>query len=300
VARTRSQWWTCGLGVGIACAIACAWLAGTAGAAAAKTRYYLAVGESLSTGGGATPGHSYVDDLFAFASRSIPGLALENLGCGGDTTTRMIHGGGLCHSKYQTGTQLGDAEAFLIAHRGQVAFVTIDTGGDDLLACTPHGTLMISPVCVQRQLATVENNLPIILSGLRAAGGNVPIVGLKYYDPFLAFYLQGTAGQQAARQSLSVLVAFNHELSTIYRRFHVKLADAQRAFKSFDWRPVGSYNGQTLPVNVANICNWTHMCQATGPNVHPNDTGHAILAATFESRLRGVLRRHRLTMTARG
>jgi lysophospholipase L1-like esterase len=293
VAWIRSQRWKRALGVGIACAIACAGLTGTAGAAAVKTRYYLALGESLATGGGATPGHSYVDDVFAFASRSIPGLALENLGCGGDTTTRMIHGGGLCHSKYKTGTQLGDAEAFLTAHRGQVAFVTIDTGGDDLLACTPHGNEMISPTCVQRELANVNTNLPVILKGLRAAGGKVPIVGLKYYDPFLAFYLQGMTGQATAKQSLSVLVAFNHELATIYRRFHVELADAQRAFKSFDWRLKGSYNGEKLPVNVANICNWTHMCQTTGPNVHPNDTGHAILAATFESRLRGVLRRYR-------
>jgi hypothetical protein len=99
-------------------------------------------------------------------------------------------------------------------------------------------------------------------------------------------------GQATARQSLSVLVAFNHELGTIYRRFHVKLANAQRAFQSFDWRLDGSYNGQTLPVNVANICNWTHMCQTSNPNVHPNDVGHAILAATFETRLRGVLRRY--------
>jgi hypothetical protein len=205
----------------------------------------------------------------------------------------MIRGGGLCHNKYQTGTQLGDAEAFLRLHRRQVAFVTIDTGGDDLLACTPHGTLTISTACAQRELATVDTNLPIILMGLRAAGGNVPIVGLQYYDPFLAFYLQGTTGQEAARQSLSVLVAFNHVLGTIYRQFHVKPVKAQRAFQSFDWQLNGSFNGQTLPVNVANICNWTHMCQTTGVNVHPNDTGHAILAATFGSRLRGVLRRYR-------
>jgi hypothetical protein len=131
------------------------------------------------------------------------------------------------------------------------------------------------------------------VSGLRAAGGNVPIVGLEYYDPFLALYLQGAAGQATAKQSLSALAAFNHGLRTIYRRFHVKLANAQRAFQTFDWPLDGSYNGQTLPVNVANVCNWTHMCQPSNPNVHTNDVGHAILAATFESRLRGVLSRYR-------
>jgi hypothetical protein len=107
-------------------------------------------------------------------------------------------------------------------------------------------------------------------------------------------YLQGTAGQATARQSVSVLLSFNRELRTIYRRFHVQLANAQRAFNTFDWRLNGSYDGQNLPVNVANICNWTHMCQTSDPTVHTNDTGYAILAATFETRLRGVLRRYRL------
>ncbi len=289
--RATSRRWMRGVGVGIVCALACAGLTGTAGAATMTTGYYLALGESLASGGGATPGHSYVDDVFSFASRSVPGLALENLGCGGDTTTRMINGGGLCKAKYQTGTQLGDAQAFLRAHSGQVDFVTIDTGGDDLLACTPHGSVVISPACVQRQLAIVNSNLPIILSGLRAAGGNVPIVGFKYYDPFLAFYLQGAQGPEGAGASIGMVVAFNRELRTIYRRYNVTLANAAKAFQTFDWQPTGSYNGQKLPVNVANICNWTHMCQTTGPNVHPNDTGHAILAWTFESRLLGVFRR---------
>lgn len=285
--------WKRGLGVAITCALACAGLAQTAGAASVTPRYYVAIGESLATGGGATPGHSYVDDVFGFASRSIAGLTLKNFACGGDTTTRMIHGGGLCRSKYSTGTQLGDAEAFLKAHPGQVAFVTIDTGGDDLLACTPHGDALISTSCVQRQLATVNTNLPTILSGLRAAGGNVPMVGLKYYDSFLGFYVQGATGQANARASLPVLITFNRELRAAYQRFHVKIANAARAFDSFDWRPDGFYNGQTLPVNVAVICNWTHMCQASTPNVHPTDAGHAVLASTFETRLKGVLRSYR-------
>ncbi len=287
--RTMSRWWKRGVGGAIVCALACAGLAGTAGAATASTGYYLALGESLASGGGATPGHSYVDDVFSFSSRSVPGLALENLACGGDTTTRMINGNGLCKAKYTTGTQLGDAEAFLRAHPGQVDFVTIDMGGDDLLACTPHGTVVISAACVQRQLATVNTNLPIILSRLRAAGGNVPIVGFKYYDPFLALYLQGAQGPEGAGASIGVIVEFNRELRAIYQRYNISLANAAKVFQTFDWQPTGSFKGQRLPVNVANICNWTHMCDGTGVNVHPNDTGHAILAWTFESRLLGVL-----------
>jgi len=179
--------------------------ASTAGAAAAPahvtpTRYYLALGDSLSTGGGATPGQGYVDHVFAFASRSIGGLKLENLGCGGDSTTRMISGG-LCHH-YATGNQLGDAEAFLRAHAHQVAFITIDVGGDDIVGCALTGT--INGTCVQRALAHVATNMQIILAGLRAAGGNVPIVGMKYYDPILADYLKGPTGQVTAVQSVGV------------------------------------------------------------------------------------------------
>ncbi len=284
----RSRWRMRWLAVAITCVVTGAWLTAAAGAATPPTRYYMALGGSLATGGGATPGHSDVDDIFSWAKSSIPGLKLENLGCGGDPTTEQIDGGGHCASKYQTGSQLGDAEAFLKAHPGQVAFVTLDIGGDDLLVCAPA----IKASCVQQALATLQKNLPVILAGLRAAGGNVPIVGLKYYDPFLADYLKGASGQAAAQQSLSVLVGFNRTLVSAYRQYHVKVANAARAFNSFDSQMTGSYNGQTLPVNVANICNWTHMCQASDPNVHPNDVGHTILAWTFEVRLRGVLGRY--------
>jgi lysophospholipase L1-like esterase len=264
--------------------------AGTAGAAphASPIRYYVALGDSLSTGGGATKGHGYVDDVFASTSRSIPGLTLKDLGCGGDSTSRMINGG-LCHN-YTTGNQLGDAEAFLRTHSRQVSFVTIDIGGDDIVGCGLSGS--INPTCVQRALGHVEANLPIIMKGLRAAGGRVPIVGMTYYDPLLAFYLKGSTGQQTARQSVAVLLALNHDLVKVYRQFGVKIANGQRAFDSSNFRLNGSFNGQTLPRNVANVCNWTHMCE-TVPNIHANDIGHEKLAARFELQLRGVVHRYR-------
>src|SRR5271155_3123460 len=87
------------------------WAGGATSATAAATpatTYYLALGDSLSTGGGATAGASYVDDLYAAEQKRVPGLVLENLGCAGDSTTRMINGG-LC-TTYTTGNQLGDAE----------------------------------------------------------------------------------------------------------------------------------------------------------------------------------------------
>jgi lysophospholipase L1-like esterase len=252
--------------------------------AAPSPTYYVALGDSLSTGGGATAGQGYVDQVFAFAQQSIPGLVLKNLGCGGDDTTRMINGG-LCHN-YTTGNQLGDAEAFLAAHAGSISFVTIDVGGDDIVGCGLSGS--INQTCVAKALQNIATNLPIILASLRAQAPKVTIVGMTYYDPILADWLSGPAGQATARESVTVLKELNTSLMKIYRKFHVKVANAQRAFASTNFRGKGSYNGQTLPRNVANICNWTHMCE-TNPNIHTNDVGHTKLAAVYEAKLRGVL-----------
>jgi len=247
-------------------------------AATPATTYYLALGDSLSTGGGATAGASYVDDLYAAEQKRVPGLVLENLGCAGDSTTRMINGG-LC-TTYTTGNQLGDAEAFLRAHQGAVKFVTIDIGGDDVDGCVPNGVL--NQTCVTDGLAKVKTNMQTILGGLRAAGGNVPMVGMSYYDPFLADYLNGSSGQQTAFASLGLLHSLNSELRSAYKQYHVRIAAVQKIFNSWDTATTGSYEGQTLPQDVANICNWTHMCDATDSSVHTNDTGHALIAFAYE------------------
>ncbi len=255
---------------------------GTTSSATTPTTYYLALGDSLSTGGGATPGSGYVNDVYAHEQAIIPGLQLENLGCAGDSTTRMVHGGNC--TNYTTGNQLGDAEAFLASHIGQVKFVTIDVGGDDVNGCAPNG--VINDTCIQKGLQAVATNMQTILGGLRAAGGNVPIVGMVYYDPFLAFYLNGSSGQQAAKTSLGLLHQLNSELRDAYMQYQARIAPVQKDFDTWDMALTGSFNGQALPQDVANICNWTHMCDATNPSNHTNDTGHALLASAFETRLR--------------
>ncbi len=253
------------------------------------TRYYLALGDSLSTGGGADPGLSYVDDIYSQLSSDMPGLVLKNLGCGGDSTTRMIHGG-LCKD-YTTGDQLGDAELFLQDHPGQVAFVTIDIGGDDIDGCGSTGA--INPTCVTNALAAINVNLASILSGLRAAGGDVPIVGMTYYDPYLAAWYSGAwfhgpPSQPVAKESLPVLHNLNTELSMVYGKYNVHVANVEKPYQSNDWKVTGSYLGTALPQNVANICNWTHMCMTGGgnPNIHATDYGHSLIAAAYEKVLR--------------
>ena len=256
-------------------------------AAPSPTTYYLALGDSLSTGGGADPGMGYVNDIENRLSQSIPGLQLVDLGCGGDSTTRMINGG-LCHN-YATGDQLGDAEAFLEAHPGQVAFVTIDVGGDDIVGCALSGT--INQTCVSNALTAVASNMQTILGGLRAAGGQVPIIGMNYYDPILSAWYSGAwegggpPNPTLAEGSLSVLGSLNSELEAAYQQYGARYADVADAFASNDWAMTGSYMGTTLPQNVANICNWTHMCMTGGgnPNIHTTDYGHSLIANAYEA-----------------
>jgi hypothetical protein len=209
-------------------AVAVGPLAAAASASPPPVTSYLALGDSLASGGGATAGHGHVDDVFNDESAVIPGLTLENLACSGDSTGRMIHGG-LCKN-HTTGTELGDAEVSLADHKGQVSFVTIDIGGDDVDGCGFDVTT-IDPACVTAAMARTSSNMPIILGGLRQAGRSVPIVGMTYYDIALAAYVTGpplfngmTAQNHAlARHSVKVLARTNHELTKIYHRYGAKV-----------------------------------------------------------------------------
>src|SRR5438046_169345 len=96
---------------------------------------------------------------------------------------------------------------------------------------------------------------------LATGGGAVAFLGMTYHAPYLAFWLEGgAAGHAAARQSLRLVRQLNHALQRIYRRYGVRLVDGQAAFHTSDFKSDGSFEGQTLPLNVDRICQWTHMC----------------------------------------
>ena len=89
---------------------------GAAHARAAEDTYYLALGDSLSQGvqpdaAGASvkTRDGYPDQLYAALHRNHPTLQLVKLGCPGETTATMIHGG-IC--RYHAGSQLAAAVAF--------------------------------------------------------------------------------------------------------------------------------------------------------------------------------------------
>jgi lysophospholipase L1-like esterase len=261
--------------------------------------YYLALGDSLSQGvqpatpplpPGVTLGQSietsqgYANDIDARYAPALGGrLKLEKLGCPGETTTSMLTGDG-SPCTYPQGSQLAAALAFIRAHRGKAGLITLDIGANDVDGCVTGG--VISQACVTSGIADVKHDLPLILGALRrAAGPRTLIVGMNLYDPFLADYLTGTAGQAAAAQSVTLAEQLNELLAAGDKAAGARTADVQDAFSTADFTDTATLPGVgTVPLNVDRVCTWTWMCAPSpvGPNIHANATGYKVIAAAFE------------------
>jgi lysophospholipase L1-like esterase len=271
--------------VAAACALACA-LPASALANGQGRPYYLALGDSLAVGvqpnaaGTSVPtDQGYSNDLYAAEKRRIPGLKLMQLGCPGESTSSMIHGGPFC--KY-SGSQLSKAVKFIHSHR--IAFITLDIGANDVDGCATSSGINFT--CVGNGVASIEANVPTIVRKLRkAAGRKAKIAGMTYYDPFLAQYLMGSSGQTIAAASVALAQKINGDLTTDFRSGNFKVADVARAFDTYTpFSDTTTYSGQTVPVAVANICQLTWMCAPAprGPNVHANASGYREISTVFK------------------
>lgn len=254
--------------------------------------YYLALGDSLSQGvqpdaAGASveTGQGYPDLVYATLLASHPALRLVRLGCPGETTQTMMHGG-ICH--YSAGSQLAAATAFLRAHRGHVFLVTIDIGANDLEDCGNQPGLTQLASCIG-QLPKATANVAAILASLRAAAGpGVRIAGMNYYLPALAEWRSGLLGRATAQLSEKFAVAYDDLLKRAYGQAGITVANVFEAFETTNFGdPVTVPGIGSVPRNVARICQWTWECAPPprGPNQHANAAGYrviadAILAAT--------------------
>ena len=269
-----------------------------ASAGTVAPQYYLSLGDSVAAGWQPDPltgqpgltNQGYTDQLFRRLRDAVPGLQHEKMGCPGETTTTMIAGGNpaaaLCSIEY--GSQLNDALAFLAAHPGQVAFITIDIGVNDVLSCLANA----DPAgCAATRIQTVVvPNLAMIVGTLRAATANaVPIVGMNYYNPYLATWLEGIppdgpAGPALAEQTTLLAAGLNGALAQVYAAFQVPVADVFTAYRTMRWQMV---DGQ--PFNVFRVCQYTWMCYGppVNPDIHPNRRGHGVIASVFQEILEG-------------
>jgi lysophospholipase L1-like esterase len=176
---------------------------------------------------------------------------------------------------------------FIKTHK--IAFVTLDIGANDVDGCASVPASQLVP-CVQAGLATITKNVPKIVKQLRAAAGaKVKIVGMTYYDPFLADWVSTPPNQSLATESVGLSNTLNGDLTTAFAVQHLKIADVAGAFDTdtpFTTTSTLAGHG-TVPLAVAQICKLTWMCAAAprGPNIHANAQGYKKIAAVFAAKL---------------
>ena len=275
-----------------------------AAAASTKTatRYYVSLGDSYSVGfqpgKGATPGYTaYV----AAHTRD----RLVNFGCGGATTTSIVdsvgcpdplpHTGGAV--RYPTTTQAAAAEAFIASHRRHVALITVSIGGNDVTACA----VAPNPItCVATAASTIAKNVTALATGLRrAAGRDVPILGLTYPDVILGDYVYPTLPPTAARVGLAKLsvTAFrsliNPTLQKAYAQADGSFVDVTAATGAYGplTKTVRVAHYGVVPEPVAKVCALTWFC-AKG-NIHATTAGYELIGKLVVARVRQLSRTSR-------
>jgi lysophospholipase L1-like esterase len=284
--------------------LAAALLAGSGVAAATtatpnlgQTDQYLSLGDSLSVGFEPGPDGQGRPTANGFDHDLLPALqladllrghalALTELGCPNETTTSMIDGG-VCQYPAAK-SQLDAAVQFLAAHRGHVRLVTLTIGATDLENCVVGTAVDLG--CVQTGLTAVQTNLTTIVTALKQADPEVTtrFIGLNEYDPFVAAFLQGPAGQQLAAQSVQLVDLLNQTLASIYTPAGFRVADVASAFHTDDSTNLVPLPGVGMvPRNVASVCQLTFECSPppVGPNIHPNDAGYGVMARAVAARL---------------
>ena len=236
---------------------------------------YVALGDSLAAGyqpgGGELRDSAYPALAVSRLAGTGASLRLENLGCSGETTTSLLEGG---RCDFDAGTQIEQAEKVLEEARGNVGLVTIDIGGNDLLRCVRFES-GIDAACVDAGVSTVGKNLPVILERLTAAaGGDVPVLVIGYYNPWVAAKAldQPITGIAAAAKAYTRLSTTIEKAATSSGATFVGLDEA---FGTNDTTPT-TIGGRTLPENAARVCTLTNLC--TARDIHFSDEGAATVA----------------------
>jgi lysophospholipase L1-like esterase len=264
-------------------------------------QYYVSLGDSYAAGYqptgagvGQTVGHTTTNG-FAYqlpklaASRGY-NLTLVNFGCGGATTTSILHALGCGQlgpgaPTYSGQSQATAAEQFLSQHQGRIGLVTVSIGGNDVTNCASSS----DPIsCVAAAVGTIKTNLAVLLPALRAAAGPVvPIIGITYPDVILGDYLStNTATKSLATLSVSAFQSLiNPALQQQYQAIGATFVDVTSATGAYTpFTQTTSLSGYgTVPIAVARVCELTFFCQYG--NIHPRTVGYTEIATLIAAAL---------------
>jgi len=247
----------------------------------APSSYYLQLGDSLAAGyqpgAGADLSGGYADNVLAAIRETSPGTRLVNLGCVGESTGTMIAGG---KCPYGEGGQLAAAVAFLREHRGATPAITLSIGANDVVPLAVGGCTEVG--CLD--LNGLSARLTFIIAALREAAPDAEIVVLNLFNPALAFWLSGPAGQGIALASVPLHATVNGVIQSVATGVGAKVADVASVFRSLDSTPVPFPTPSgSAPASVALVCAWTWMCSAL--DFHANDAGYDVLGSIVVARL---------------
>jgi lysophospholipase L1-like esterase len=268
----------------------------TAAGTPSDARYYVALGDSLSTGyqptllGEGIETHTgYVDDIYAHERAHMPDLELVDFGCPGDTTTSLLTGVGnyalyhRLHCDRSHGSQLHAVLAFLRTHDkpGQVPLITIDIGINDLNDCS---ALPDPASCLASGEAAISRNLPRILRALRdTAPAGTRFAAMTLYDTYLGKLRIHGATALDADEFLSAYRQANATITADDRAAGFRTADVAGAFETFETEPV-VWRHVRVPEDLARTCVLTWSCSPPpiNHNIHPDGRGYRVIARAFE------------------
>ena len=246
-----------------------------AAADAASGPVYMVLGDSVAASfqsfeGGDT--HSgYAEQVFQAEQGNIPDLRLVKLACPGERTSTIDKAEKRC--PYAEGSQLAQAVATL--EDREVAFVTLQIGANDLFSCFRFDQGVFDEACVDAKLPKVSARLTSIVETLRAAGPDVPIIGVTNHDPLLALWTAPGFPQELVEADAAMWDVINDAIAQTFAALGAPVADVEAAFSDGDFDTIVHVRGfGDLPLNVARICQWTIMCATQGGDPHPNTLGY--------------------------
>jgi lysophospholipase L1-like esterase len=239
--------------------------------------FYLSLGDSMAFGfqeekfnamlesGHYTPdgfATGYTDVLADRMRQLHDGQETVNLGCPGETTESMIHGG--CeftlpdpdgnafalHTTY-AGAQLNAAVKFLRSHRHQVSPVTVVIGGGDVGQI--FGDVCdFRTTCIERSglRQHLGRNLDRIFGALRTAAPDTEIISVVFYNPFT-----------------SDVPGSDH----LWRRFYIDV-EKEAARRN----GVRIADVSAIIASQKEVCRLTFLC--TNGDFHPTDAGYRRIA----------------------